>query len=197
MSKDTETDKRCSDIIITQATSQKELEEIWNIDCEAYGEANISKDILRKWWGTYPEGLYIVKKNGAVVGGFGIWPIAKDAYDNLKNGSIKELELTVLNKNLSKSNYWYISGIVIMKKYRRTKILWCMLYVIIKHWYETQVKSNSVIIGSIPISDEGKDLLTRHGFFLSIIADERKNHFPFFEKTISKKYIEKIIARYD
>ena len=181
------------DIIIKQVTSIDELEEIWKIDYEEYKESNISKDILFKWWNTYKEGLYIVKKNMVVIAGLGIWPLSKDVYNNLKNGSINEFELDVLNKNTSK--YWYISGIVVIKKYRSI-ILRYILYSIIKNWYKNQLKSNFVTIGSIAISIEGKNLLIKNGFSLLKNNNKRKNNFQFFEIFTSKKDVKKIITKY-
>jgi hypothetical protein len=179
--------------------SREEFKKVYDIDCEAYGESNISADILRNWWKQYPQGIYIVKKSEEVIGAFGIFPLSVKSYNLLREGSITEKEI-IINKNENKDKlnkeYWYISGIVIIKKYRKKKAILYLLYISIEHWFRSLPKANNIVIGSIPISEEGLRLLVHYCFAEIKNAEDRKNHYPFYEKTFNKNEIEELIGAF-
>ncbi len=188
-------DGTCSDYSVHQTSTLDELTEVWKIDCAAYGEANVSFAILQAWWQLYPQGHYIIKKRGKIIGGFGIWPVAKDTYHHLRRGTLTEDKLTIMGRRNSKARkeHWYISGIVIAAAHRKTRAPFCLLNQVVEHWCISQVQSEQLQIGAIPISEEGLRLLVRHGFSMATDAERRNNHHPFYERVYRRQDIDPLL----
>ena len=159
--------------------STKELKKVYNIDCEAYGKSNISFNILENWWKQYSKGIYVIKVNEEIIGALGIFPLSLESYNSLKNGFITEKEI-IIDKNNQK--YWYISGIVIVEKYRKKRAIIHLLNTSIKYWLNNLIITDNITIGSIPISKEGLHLLEYFNFNRVKNAKDRKDNYPFYEK---------------
>ena len=185
----------CRDYSVHQTSSLDELTEVWKIDCAAYGEANVSFAILQAWWQMYPQGHYIIKQRGKIIGGFGIWPVAKDTYHHLRRGTLTEDKLTIMGRRNSKARkeHWYISGIVLAAEHRKVRALSCLLNRVVERWRMSQVHSEQIQVGAIPISEEGLRLLMRHGFSLATDAERRNDHHPFYERVYRKQDIDLLL----
>jgi hypothetical protein len=164
--------------------SNKELKKIYNIDCEAYGKSNISFNILENWWKQYSKGIYIIKVNEEIIGALGIFPLSLESYNLLKNGFITEKEIII---DINNQKYWYISGIVIVEKYRKKRAIINLLDKSIKYWLNNLIITDNITIGSIPISKNGLRLLEYFNFNKVKNSEDRKDNYPFYEKIFNKK----------
>lgn len=60
-----------------------ELRLVWNIDQNAYKDLNIGSERLKDWRNKNNNSLFIRKKGGTIEGSFGLWPITKDAFNDI------------------------------------------------------------------------------------------------------------------
>ena len=93
--------------------STAELEDLWEIDNAAYGEASITYEKFRDWWFSYPPGLHALFFRTRVMGAIGIWPLSARYAELFRNGRIKESQLNgramrpFMN---TPAQSWYIMG---------------------------------------------------------------------------------------
>lgn len=73
--------------------STAELEDLWEIDNAAYGEASITYEKFQDWWFSYPAGLHALFFRTRVMGAIGIWPLSARLAELFTNGRIKESQL--------------------------------------------------------------------------------------------------------
>ena len=177
-------------------SSDEEFVKVRELDCEAYGESNVSEDTLKRWWKGYPQGIYVARKRDEIIGALGIFPLSAETYRALRNGHISENELVVSKRFVrsSREQHWYVSGVVIRERHRKTRALFRLLHGALQHWYKTQERKERLIIGSIPVSHEGNVLLTRYLFSEISSPVARKDHFPFYERVFDRKDIGSIIS---
>lgn len=187
----------CRDYLVHQTGTLADLAAVWKIDVEAYGEANVQFEVLRTWWQLYPRGHYLVKKKGAIIGGFGIWPVTHETYQKIARGELREenIRLNVRRSPRAKEEFWYLSGIAISKRHRRTRALFCLLSNVVAHWCRTQAQKSALRIGSIPVSDQGLRLLVHHGFFLAVDAEHRNDAYPFYERAYTPLDLDELAQR--
>ena len=93
--------------------STAELEDLWEIDNAAYGEASITYEKFRDWWFSYPPGLHALFFRTRVMVAIGIWPLSARYAELFRNGRIKESQLNgramrpFMN---TPAQSWYIMG---------------------------------------------------------------------------------------
>lgn len=59
---------------VGQVRSLGELEDLWTVDNEAYGDKSIAYDKFKDWWLSFPIGLHALFFRSRVMGAIGIWP---------------------------------------------------------------------------------------------------------------------------
>ena len=156
----------CRDYSVHQTSSLDELTAVWKIDCAAYGESNVPFATLQAWWQIYPQGHYLVKKRGKIIGGLGLWPVSRNTYHQMRRGTLTEGTLTIMGRRNpeARKEHWYISGIVIAAEHRKVRALSCLLNRLVERRRMSQTHPEQIQVGAIPISEEGLRLLMRHGF---------------------------------
>jgi hypothetical protein len=101
--------------------SAAELEDLWEIDNAAYGEASITYERFQDWWFSYPSGLHALFFRTRVMGAIGIWPLSPRNAELFTSGRIRESQLngrTMRPFMNSPTRFWYISGIVLRSELR-------------------------------------------------------------------------------
>ena len=96
--------------------SDAELEDLWAIDKEAYGEASISYETFRDWWRSFSPGLQALFFRNRVMGAIGIWPLSDRCARLFSAGCLKESELSGRSMHTFikvPAHHWYVSGIVL------------------------------------------------------------------------------------
>ncbi|AEK58659.1 hypothetical protein Atc_2011 [Acidithiobacillus caldus SM-1] len=182
----------CKDFVVHQCTNKKDLQAVWQIDNAEYGDMNIDFELLHEWWTKYPSGHYVIRLKEEIIGGFGIWPVSQSCYHRLQFGDITEKDIKIQPPRKSRDAlFWCVSGVILKPDHRRKRAIWCLLRQVVIHWYNSQIKEKqgNVTVGTIPISKEGLDMATRFSFNLVRTAEQRKNHYPFYERDISKDIV--------
>ena len=101
---------------VGQIRSNAELEDLWAIDNEAYGEASISYETFREWWRSFSPGLQALFFRNCVMGAIGIWPLSDRCARLFAAGCLKESALAgrTMHAFLDvPAHHWYMSGIVL------------------------------------------------------------------------------------
>ena len=97
-------------------TSIAQLEDLWRIDKEAYGEHSLEFEPFLEWWNAYPYGSRCLFLGGNIVASIGIYPLSQEQFNGFVNGEIAEGDLVPCL--LNKSDHWYFSGMVILPEYQ-------------------------------------------------------------------------------
>lgn len=97
-------------------TAIAQLEELWQIDKEAYGEHSLEFDPFLKWWSAYPYGSRCLFLGSRIVASIGIYPLSEGQFNGFVEGKISEGALVPYLS--SKSAHWYFSGMVILPEYQ-------------------------------------------------------------------------------
>jgi hypothetical protein len=96
--------------------SSAELEDLWAIDNETYGEAYITYEKFKDWWRSFPTGLHALFFRTRVMGAIGIWPLSARCAGLLTTARLKESQLTGRTMHTfinAPARFWYFSGIVL------------------------------------------------------------------------------------
>lgn len=182
--------------VVHLCTNQNDLRTVWNIDVTEYGDMNVDFTLLHEWWRKFQHGHHIIRNGEEIIGGFGLWPLSKNSYRKLQRGSITEAGINILHPNKALGNkFWYLSGIILKPEYRKKRAAWHLIHRVMTHWRVTWVANTygkTIAIGAIPISKDGLDMMTRFAFDLVHSAEQRNDHYPFYEKivNITKPIIE-------
>jgi|GEM_PF-2270905 len=150
--------------------STEELEQLWQIDLEAYQEACITLDEFYGWWDRYEPGLKVLFRGEKVVGAFGLWPLTSKIAKRFKEGEMREGDLhpfELLDSDSCKTRYWYVSGIVLrpeLRKSPKTNPIVMLLTVGLNIWLESGHLDFPVEVSAIAYSKEGQRLLERFGY---------------------------------
>jgi hypothetical protein len=147
--------------------SLEELEELWAIDREAYGEASITYDKFKDWWLSFPSGLLVLHWRQRIGGAIGLWPLSNHFAKRLRKGETQESTLTgrMMRKfRQASARYWYISGIVLRPELSGTVAIRVLLGQGISHWLNTAKIKFPCQILALSAFPEGEALLKRFGF---------------------------------
>lgn len=179
-------------------TNEAELRELWEIDMESYGEASINLDTFRSWWRAYPRGVYVLFEGCTIVGAIGVWPLKRTPYIDLVEGKRRERELThrSISRNGSSLRHWYVSGIVLMKKYRKTNAVRILLLESLKNWLDIIQMESNLNICALAYSQDGELMLRRFGFHKYKNADETVDKYPIYAlMNTSIREFKKVVGR--
>ena len=176
-----------------------ELKELWEIDNESYEEASISFELFRSWWRKYPKGLQALFHGDTVIGAIGIWPLQSKPCCELMEGKRREREITPRCMAGAKSGarrHWYISGVVLKKRLRKTRAIRVLLVGTLTNWLEDIRAENSVTVCALAYSKDGEALLRRFGFRRYKDAGETLDHYPIFvHQSLSARGLRTILRR--
>ena len=170
-----------SDYSVRTTETLDELLSVWRIDCLAYGEDNVPFEVLLAWWERYPQGhLLIETRQGAVIGGLGLWPVDREDYQALRQGTLRENDLSVLPylKPGVKENHGYLSRVVLEEPHRRTHALFYLVRQASARWRATMERGTRTRIGALAVSAKGGQIMARMGF-----TRAPQSRAPFYEMT--------------
>ena len=143
-----------------------ELLDYSQTDKDSYDTDAFSFELLKNMWKIYPYGAngLFDKNTNELIGACGLWPIKKTTFDEIIKGKKTEMDINARNIDKKAKQYWYIGGIYLIPKYRKTNAIKIFLKEILTSWHK-EVKSNNVIsIFSSAYSKDGELLLKKMGF---------------------------------
>lgn len=176
-----------------------ELRELYEIDAVAYGEADIGFELFQRWWLAHDTGLYaLFAQEDQILGAIGIWPTTKAFYIALSKGmaSEKDLSSDVIKKAArSYCKYWYISGIVLKEKSRRTTLAAMLLHQAINQWTLDHDIDFPVNLYAIAYSRPGEQMLARFDFRIVLPAQLSKDGYPLFQRSLARGEFKSLISK--
>jgi hypothetical protein len=173
--------------------SPAELEDLWAIDNEAYGEASISYEKFNDWWSSFPSGLQALFFRNRVMGAIGIWPLSLRYAGRLTAAKMKESELsgrTMRTFVNAPSHFWYVSGIVLHPKLVGGRAIKILLSRGIESWLSSANIQFPCQLLALAYSEQGQALLEGFSFYRMQHAKIMPDGVPLFALALkSKEYL--------
>ena len=168
--------------------SPAELEDLWAIDKEAYGEASISYEKFKDWWSSFPRGLHALFFRTRVMGAIGIWPLSARSAELLTTARIKESQLTGRSMRTfinAPAHFWYISGIVLRPELIGGRAIKILLSHGIGSWLASAHIQFPCELLALAYSDQGQALLEGFNCFKLQNAKAMPDNVPLFGLQVS------------
>jgi hypothetical protein len=170
--------------------SRAELEDLWEIDNAAYGEASITYEKFQDWWFSYPSGLHALFFRTRVMGAIGIWPLSAHSAGLLTTGRLKESQLNgrVMRTFINASTqFWYISGIVLRSELIGGRAIKILLSHGIGSWLASAHIHFPCELLALAYSEQGQALLEGFDFFKLQNAKAMPDRVPLFALQVSDR----------
>jgi hypothetical protein len=167
-----------------------ELEDLWAIDNEAYGEASITYERFKDWWLSFPLGLNALFFRNRVMGAIGIWPLSARCAGFLTTAQLKESEISGRRMRAfhdAPTRFWYISGIVLRPELIGGRAIRILLSRGVASWLSSaniQFPSELLALG---YSEQGQALLEGFNFFKIRNATDMPDGVPLFGLRLETK----------
>ncbi|MBE9584484.1 GNAT family N-acetyltransferase [Mucilaginibacter sp. JRF] len=179
--------------------NEAELRSIWRISQDLYQEDNVDYNTVLSWWKCYPAGIFILCRNSNIVGYFSMWPIKEATFKQISSGRRRERELkrqSIIGKDSTEQRpYWYITNIVVQKKYRKTDAIKTLLREALRKWVNEGNLADDVKLCAFGYSKEGKALIKGFGFHELKSADETADNLPLYVFTSTNQNINILVNR--
>ena len=170
--------------------SSAELEDLWAIDKEAYGEASITYERFKDWWQSFPSGLHALFFRTRVMGAIGIWPLSTRCAGLLTTARLKESQLTGRTMHTfvnAPAHFWYISGIVLRPELIGGRAIKILLSHGIGSWLASaQIRFPCELL-ALAYSDQGQALLEGFNFFKLQNANAMPDNAALFALQVSDR----------
>ncbi len=170
--------------VVRNIADEAELKELWEIDNEGYGDASIPFDTFIEWWRAYPSGLFALFEGSAIVGGFGLWPLRRTVFKEFAEGKRRERDIKArsLERNQGRTSLrnWYVSGIVLKTRFRKTKAIKMLLSGALSAWLKRIKNEQTLSICALAYSREGEAMLKRFGFHKYKDVTETVDRYPIY-----------------
>jgi hypothetical protein len=170
--------------------STAELEDLWEIDNAAYGEASITYEKFQDWWFSYPSGLHALFFRTRVMGAIGIWPLSARSAELFTTGRLKESQLNgrAMRPFINDSTqFWYISGIVLRSELRGGRAIKILLSRGIGCWLARAHIHFPCDLLALAYSEQGQALLEGFDFFKLQNAKAMPDGVPLFALKVSDR----------
>lgn len=82
------------DFEVRLAQSEDELREVYLFNPASTQATNTSFDLVLSWWRTYSSAVYLLLQQEKVVGHFTVLPLAKSAFQDLRQGRLQPQEIS-------------------------------------------------------------------------------------------------------
>jgi hypothetical protein len=177
-------------LYVRQIQSSAELEDLWEIDNAAYGEASITYGKFKDWWMSFPSGLYALFFRTRVMGAIGIWPLSDRCAGLFANGQLKESEIngrTMRAFRHTPTQSWYISGIVLRPELRGGRAITILLSHCIGSWLSSANIHFPCQLVALAYSEQGQALPEGFDFFKLQNAKTMPDGVPLFALKISAR----------
>lgn len=146
----------------------EELEQLWQIDKEAYGDVSLEFSEFSQWWQRYELGSRCLWIDGKIQASIGVYPLYQQQAIAFAEGIIPEADLipvTVPECEASPQQYWYASGIVVRPDLRGwAGPLRSLLQLGLGCWLDSGHVAFPLTITALAEYDVGERLLTMFGF---------------------------------
>lgn len=185
---------------LTEIATTTQLEQLWAIDKEAYGDCSIEFQIFENWWRQYPPGLKAITCKGEIIAAFGLFPLSQNQAAAFERGEVRESELIPVSQielRRSPVHHWYFSGVVLCPVLRKTKDspLRLLLSSGISLWLSSGQIAYPASLLALAYSPEGQKMLERFSF-VQLSKSDLPDGCPLYKlDTSTKKVLTNILKR--
>jgi hypothetical protein len=111
-----------------RVAERNDLATIASFDISEYRAGTVGLAGLQGWFESYSRGAFVLEHRAGnepkrIVGAFGLWPITADAYQNLINGTLDEIDIGATDicpvQEHARHKYWYLADIIIEPDFRQ------------------------------------------------------------------------------
>ncbi|MBC7515520.1 MAG: hypothetical protein H7237_03655 [Alkalinema sp. FL-bin-369] len=166
------------------------LDQLYQLDCEAYGAHAVDRSILERWVKVCPESITLILADGEIAGAFGLLATSEEQTRKFIAGNLRESEFECLPGTIENHRFWYWSGVVLAKKYRlsRSSPLRKLLSWGIDCWLASDRLAKEAYVYSSPCTQEGQNLLDRFDFERIKSAEEMADSIPLYVRHIKNPH---------
>lgn len=148
--------------------NESELQEMWNLNCELYGEGALDFETYLRWWNKYPASIHALRLDGRIEGGITLWPLKAKPFKNfLRARCGLNADYFYAVHEAAQCRHWLVSGIAIRPGARSPQALRYLLMRALRSGLETSKAQFSLNACAIASSPQGAKLLERFGFVQS------------------------------
>lgn len=147
--------------------SEAAVSEMWEIDKQAYQDCSLGLESFLAWWRRYEFGSRVLRLDGEIVAGIGIYPLYPEQAEKFANGEIPESKLLpVTQKRCDRVPVkdWYVSGVVIKPEHQNRGLLRTLLRLGLGAWDATGHVSYPARMLGLAEYTIGQKLLAKFGF---------------------------------
>ncbi|HVS38577.1 MAG TPA: hypothetical protein VMS17_23680 [Gemmataceae bacterium] len=181
----------CFGYTMRALSTEEEFGSFWDIDKAAYEDVDQReyelhmRETLHGWWTAFPAGLLGLFRGGQLLGGLGVWPLSAEIAMPLKDGRLRERDLSGAAMQPFRdapAASWYIGGIVLKPQCRRTGAVWPLVHKGFPSWIRTCRRGMAFPLELLALgaSDVGVKLLEDHGFTRLCPASAMPDGLPLY-----------------
>lgn len=162
------------------------LDQLYELDCEAYGKHAVDRSILERWVSQCPASITLIMDEGTIAGAFGLLAVSEEQVRKFIAGDLKEEDFESLPDDVENHRFWYWSGIVLAKKYRLSRLspLRKLLSWGVDCWLTSDRLAEKAYVYATGCTTEGENLLERFKFEQIRTGKEMKDGVPLFVREI-------------
>jgi hypothetical protein len=162
------------------------LDQLYELDCEAYGKHAVDRSILERWVSQCPASITLIMDEGTIAGAFGLLAVSEEQVRQFIAGDLKEENFESLPDDVEDHRFWYWSGIVLAKKYRRSRLspLRKLLSWGVDCWLTSDRLAEKAYVYATGCTIEGENLLERFKFEQIRTGKEMEDGVPLFVREI-------------
>lgn len=177
----------CNSILsVAPVSSEAELREVWRIDVSNFDDHFVPTDMGVNWWEKYPTGVYVLRKNGDLLGYVSFWPLSQKTFKEFVSGKRLETEISarciVPPADTATETWWYIGSIALLARVRRTKAIKELVAKATMGWLSRLDPAGNIRVCALAYSQEGEKLLRRFGFCKFAEATESPHKLAVYVK---------------
>lgn len=169
---------------VSPAASEAEVREVWRMDVDNFVDHSVPVTMGVKWWRKYPDGLYVIRTNGQLLGYVSFWPLSANVFRQFVNGKRMETEITARGicppDAEARETHWYIGSIALRARFRKQAGVKQLIDSSLTHWMSKLHPDARVSLCALAYSPEGERLLQRFGFRCFARADESAHELPVY-----------------
>ena len=154
------------------------------MDVDNFVDHSVPVTMGVKWWRKYPDGLYVIRTDGNLLGYVSFWPLSPNVFRQFVNGKRMETEITARGicppAPGATETCWYIGSIALRARFRKKAGVKQLIDSSLSHWLSRLDPQGRVSLCALAYSPEGERLLQRFGFRCFARADESAHELPVY-----------------
>ncbi len=164
------------------------LDELYSVDCEAYGEFAVDRLILERWVKKCPQSITIMTVENRIAGAFGLLAVSEEQIRQFIAGNLLEENFSPLPERIKDHRFWYWSGVVLRPEFQwqARSLLRPLLARGLDSWLSSgRIGHPDTYLYATGCTEQGINLLDKFRFERIKEADEMLDGAPLYFRKIS------------